>query len=192
MEAAERGDGWINWCDDAGVYIAPSREFVAELAAVIRCCTEPVIEVAAGDGRLTAALSQNGCRVIASDPGSGARAVVRSTAAEALAEYRPATVLACFPPVDADIELSVFRCGSVQDFIYIGPIINDRPGPESLWNAHGWKSQHLSRLNEVMLSRLDYLGDFTRSTHRRRAAAMRFSRTPACEGQPLRTALRTS
>ncbi len=47
---------------------------------------------------------------------------------------------------------------------------------EALWNARGWKPNHFLSSMSVLISRLDFLGDFTRRTHRRGAGAILLTR----------------
>jgi len=181
MEEAERGDGWLAWCEARGIFVAWNPQLVTALADVLRTCGEPVLEVAAGDGALAHCLAQYGLAVRPTDQTPSGPAVERLSCEEALARYAPRVVLACFPPLDAGLEQRVTTHPSVRHFLYLGPLVNDRPGPEALWSAPGWERVALPEVDGFLISRLDYLADFTRRTHRRRAGVVLLSRAPSQE-----------
>ena len=171
LEAADRSDGWLATCEERHVYLALNREFVAALAAVLGADTE-VLELAASDGQLALALQTHSIRVIATDPDPRAETVLPLTAAQALRQFSPHSVLVCFPPVDAGIEAAIFDTPSVRNIIYIGPEWNGRIGTDAIWNQPGWTVAPLPQVDRFIVSRLDYMVDFTRATHRRRAGAL--------------------
>jgi hypothetical protein len=182
LEAADRSDGWLAACEERQVYLALNREFVAALVAQVdalrnRALHSEVLELGASDGQLALALQQNGISVIATDSNPRAAHVLPLTAAQALRQFQPRTVLTCFPPVDAGIEKAIFDTPSVRDIIYIGPEWNGRVGTDAIWNQPGWTVTPLPQVDRFIVSRLDYLVDFTRATHRRRAGALCLERT---------------
>ena len=69
--AAEQSAGWLAECDDAGRFLAVSRELVDALAAMLRQLAGdgPVLEVCAGSGELAQALACVGVRMQAVDTG---------------------------------------------------------------------------------------------------------------------------
>jgi hypothetical protein len=85
-------------------------------------------------------------------------------------------VLTCFPPLDAGIEASVFRCPAVRRFLYIGPLVYGRVSPAWGLDSGAWEETPLPEVNRFLISRLDYLTDFTRRTWQRRAEATLFIR----------------
>ena len=172
MEEAERGDGWLAWCEARGLYVAWNPPLVAAVAGVLRECGGPVLEVGAGDGLLARRLAEQGVEVRPADPAPAAPEVKRLSCQQALARYAPRAVLTCFAPLDAGIEEQVMSHPAVHHYLYVGPLINDRPGPEGLWSEPGWERIPLPEVDRFLISRLDYLADFTRRTHRRRAAAL--------------------
>ena len=175
LEAADRSDGWLAVCEERHVYLALNREFVAALAAVLGAGSE-VLELGASDGQLALALQIHGVRVTATDPNPRAESVLPLTAAEALRQFSPRSVMVCFPPVDAGIEAAIFDTPSVRRIVYIGPDWNGRVGTDAIWNKAGWTVSSLPQVDRFMVSRLDYLVDFTRATHRRRAGALYLER----------------
>ena len=175
LEAADHSDGWLAACEAHHVYLVLNREFVAALAEALGAGTE-VLELGASDGQLALALQSHGVRVIATDPNPRSETVLPLTAAEALRQFSPRSVLACFPPVDAGMEAAIFDTPSVRNIVYIGPEWNGHVGTDAIWNEAGWTVSSLPPVDRFILSRLDYLVDFTRATHRRRAGALRLER----------------
>lgn len=171
MEAAERHDGWLAACDERQVYVVVNREFVAALASVFDS-GDAVLEVGAGGGELALALAEHGARVLATDPSPRAGHVVKMSAAEALRQLAPRSVLAVFPPVDAGIEARILAAPSVERLVYIAPHWNGRVGIDAIWNRAAWTVSALPEVEQYLISRLDYLADFTRATRRRRAGAL--------------------
>ena len=177
LEAADRSDGWLAACEQRHIYLALNREFVAALVAQVdalrkRAFLREILELGAADGQLALALQQNGIPVIPTDSNPRAAHVLPLTAAQALRQFKPRSVLVCFPPVDAGIEAAIFDTPSVRNIIYIGPEWNGRVGTDALWNQAGWTVTSLPQVDRFIVSRLDYLVDFTRATHRRRAGAL--------------------
>lgn len=175
FEAAEGSDGWLAACEERKVFVTLNREFVAALAAEL--AGEPeILEIGAGNGELARALQNHGVPVIATDSNPRAGHVRALSAGQALEQFAPRTVLACFPPIDAGMETAVFGTPSVKRFIYIGPEINERVGTDALWNHTGWTARPLPEVDRFLITRLDYLVDFTKATHRRRAGTLSLER----------------
>lgn len=176
MEREERREGWLAWCEHNGIFVAHSRELVGELVKVLSSLPQPVIEIASGSGDFAAAFAEAGIDIIATDVGREGGNVLRLDAESALRNLAPATVLTSFAPIDADIERKILDWPSVRNYLYIGPLINERPGPEALWQHRGWEARDLPRVERYLISRLDFLSDFTGSTHRKRAGAVMLER----------------
>ena len=171
MEAAERGDGWLAWCRDRNLYVVCSDELVDALTKVLGRFTGSILEIGAGSGELAIELRRRGVPVTATDVAPGDSRVIALKAREALDLYKPLTVISSFLPVDAAIEAEVFRSSSARQYLYIGPMIMGRVGPEALWSA-GWAAAPLPEVDAALISRLDVLPDFTRRTHQRGAGAV--------------------
>ena len=176
LETAGRSDGWLAACEERHVYLALNREFVAALATVLGPFTE-VLELGASDGQLALALQDHDVHIIATDPNPRAETVLPLTAAQALRRFSPRSVLLCFPPVDAGIEAAIFDTPTARKIVYIGPEWNGRVVADAIWNQAGWTVAPLPEVDRFIVSRLDYLVDFTRATHRRRAGALCLERT---------------
>ena len=181
MEEAERGDGWLAWCESRGIYIGWTPPLIAALGGVLRECAGAgaVIEIAAGDATLARCLADHGLAVRPTDPQPRGTGVERLSCQEALEAYSPEVVLSCFAPLDAGIEERITAHPAVRHYLYIGPLIHDRPGPDGLWKHPGWLRAPLPEADRFLISRLDYLSDFSRRTHRRRASALLLSREAA-------------
>jgi hypothetical protein len=160
MEFAEAGEGWSSWCESRGVFVAVCEELIAAVSARL---PRHSVEIAAGDGRLAASLG-----IVATDVDPASSGVLRMDARQALKTLEPSNVLTCFPPIDAGIERAILASPSVEQYIYIGPT---PPAPPPHWTA-----ETLHEVERVLLSRLDYLTDFTRHTHQRRAHAVLLKR----------------
>jgi uncharacterized UPF0146 family protein len=177
MEEAERSDGWLQRCEDSSVFVACAQELVEALTEALAGSPPPILEVGAGSGQLATELRRRNVPVLATDPKSTDGDVITLDAEDALRIYNPATVFSSFLPVDAGIESQILQCASVQRYLYIGPKIMGRVGPQSLWNVPGWRTNTLSKVEACLISRLDVLLDFNRGTHQRGAGAVLFHRT---------------
>ena len=159
MEQAEAGEGWSSWCERHGIYVAICKELLSTLSATL---ARPSVEIASGDGRMAALLGIQG-----TDSNPRGDGVLRLDARQALKTLAPKSVLTCFAPVDAGIERAILAAPSVMQYLYIGP------APPA---APGWTAETLHDLEHVLLTRLDYLTDFTRATHHRRGYAVMLKR----------------
>ncbi len=177
MEAAEQADGWLAWCRDRDIFVACSGEFVDAVAQELRHLAGIILEIGAGSGELAAALHKRDVPVLATDPIPMGPNVTKLAARDALARYRPETVLSSFLPVDAGIEADILRSPGVRHYLYIGPVIMGRVGPDALWSVPQWRAKTLPEINRALISRLDSLPDFTRRTHQRGAGAVLLERT---------------
>ena len=169
IAAAERHDGWLSDCADAGRFLLVGRELAALLAKSLaemlkRFSTEPVLEVCAGRGELAKTLSAEGTPVVATDadPPAG-RGVIRLSARAALARYRPAAVLACFAPIDAGVDEAVLACPSVRHYVVLNARLDGQFGSASLWSDPNWLAEPLDEISRWMLTRHDvWLGSTER------------------------------
>lgn len=161
--AAEQGGGWLDACDDAGRFLAVSRELVQALAQVLRrlAGNGPVLEVCAGAGALVRPLAALGVRLEATDiqPPAGA-AVLHLSARAALHRFQPAVVLGVFVPHDAGVDEAVLACPAVQHYVIVNARLGGALGSPALWHAPGWKSEPLDDIRRWVLTRHDvWLGD---------------------------------
>jgi hypothetical protein len=176
MEQAELSDSWLNWCRDRGVFVACAEELVTALANALRNSPPLILEVGAGSAQLAHELQRQNVAITPADPMSTNTSVIPLDARKALSIYRPATVFSSFLPVDAGIEKEILQCPSVQRYLYIGPKIMGRTGPESLWRSSGWEAREVPEIDRCLISRLDVLPDFSRRTHQRGAGAILLQR----------------
>ena len=106
-----------------GIYCFYSRPLIRALAAMIgdRSC----VEIAAGDGTLSAFLAAKGVAVIPTDDYSWQHSVtfpafvLRQDAKAALRAHRPEVVICSWPPAGNAFEQAVFRTSSVQLYVAI-------------------------------------------------------------------------
>jgi hypothetical protein len=159
MEQAETGDGWGYWCVRHGLYVAVCKELISILSERL---PRPAVEIAAGNGEMAALLG-----ILGTDPEPRSINVMRMDARQALKTLAPVNVFTCFAPIDAGIEQTILAAPSVQQYLYIGPIPPAAPN---------WTAEALPEVERVLLTRLDYLIDFTRRTHQRRAYAVLLKR----------------
>lgn len=106
-----------------GMYAFYSRELILALDELI--ADRKALEIAAGDGCLSAFLNRAGCEVRATDDHSWTRNirypdwVERLDAVAALARHQPEVVLCSYPPPKNTFEAEVFATPSVQLYIVI-------------------------------------------------------------------------
>lgn len=158
LRAAEADGGWLDACDDAGRFLAVSRELAEGLASALRrwAGSSPVLEVCAGSGVLARSLAALGARVQATDanPPEGSK-VLRMSARAALSHFRPAVVLGVFVPHDAGVDEAVLACPSVQHYVIVNARIGGALGSPSLWHMPGWTSEPLAEVRRWVLTRYD-------------------------------------
>ncbi len=158
LVAAEASTGWLDECDDAGRFLAVSRELVEALAQVLLrlAGNGPVLEVCAGSGALARSLAAMGVRVQATDAEPPhASEVLPMSAQAALHQFQPSVVLGVFVPHDAGVDEAVLACPSVQHYVIVNARIGGALGSPSLWTAPGWKSEPLDDIRRWVLTRHD-------------------------------------
>jgi hypothetical protein len=161
LAQAERGGGWLAACEEAARFLMPSQELIDALVEALSPLPKPVLEVCAGRGDLAEALRRRGIDVIAADadPPPGA-AVDCSSAAQALRQYQPATVLGCFVPIDSGVDRAVLASPRVQSYLVLGARLNSQLGSRELWETPGWAAMRLARVTRWMITRHDvWLGE---------------------------------
>lgn len=187
IAAAERGEGWLSVCEDAGRFLAPSRELIGSLADCLGSLKDgPVLEVCAGRGELAEALQAAGVRIHATDvelPDGAAGGVERISADEALRRHRPTLVLGSFVPVDSGIDRMVMSFPSVRHYVVLGARIGGLFGSATLWEEAGWTARPLDAVTPWIFTRHDVWIDrrriirhgeawlFSRNTDHRRGNA---------------------
>ncbi len=156
--AAEQSTGWFDECDDAGRFLAVSRELVDALALALRRFTgsDPVLEVCAGSGELAGPLAALGVCLQATDaePPAGSE-VLRMSAQAAIRHFQPAVILGVFVPHDAGVDEAILACPAVQHYVIVNARIGGALGSASLWNTPGWKSEPLDDVRRWVITRHD-------------------------------------
>jgi hypothetical protein len=110
---------------DYNLYQIWTKEFVTGLAkAIKRLELSPVIEICAGNGKLSYHLRRHGVDIIATDDYSMDYStpafVERLSHKEALKRYNPAIVVASWIPMNSDIGEECLRYPSVRKLLAIG------------------------------------------------------------------------
>jgi len=146
--------------DFKGVFNLWNVEFVDALADELRCMGPPIVEVGAGNGKLSYHLRQRGIPVIATDDYSGGitqnhSIVERLTHIGALAKYLPSTVLASGVPYIAN---DVLEFHTVDCFIQIYAINRFHPDIPSrmVLQRLGFHETILERVQAFGVSSGDY------------------------------------
>ena len=162
LAAAERGEGWLAACEQAGRHLVVTRELADALARFVSALGPgPVVEVCAGRGELAAALQERGMDVATSDanPPAGSQ-TLRLDAAAALATFQPRTVIGGFVPADGNVDEAVLAAPSVQQYLVISARQNGQVGSPRLWSARGWRPVPLPDVTRLLVTRHDvWLGD---------------------------------
>ena len=156
---AEKAEGWMARCEQAGRYLVLNTAFVAALARVLKSLGEaPVLEVCAGSGSLAQALRECGIEVVATDadPPTGFRAQVQPwTAEEALRRHPSRVVLGSFVPVDAGVDRRVLDDFRVRHYLVLNACLDGVFGPRCIWTHAGWTRTPLDEVTRWMVTRHD-------------------------------------
>jgi len=165
--------GWFGFCREHGIHNVYNTEFIDALADEIRRLNDsPIVEICAGDGKLSHQLRKRGVDIKPTDDYSGRLSkeglVERLSHKRALEKYEPRVVLAAWIPHQV-IRFDVLDYPTVRYFIDIG---------ESTWMPCGicdkWDRIYLENLDEYSICRLDYIGGIYHSH------VSLFSRKDAC------------
>lgn len=160
--AAEDSTGWFDECDNAGRFLAVSRELVDTLAITLRrlAGNDTILEICAGSGELARSLTARSIHIQATDaePPAGAE-TLRISAEAALLRFRPTVVLGVFAPHDAGVDEAVLACPSVRHYVIVNARLGGAIGSSSLWSTPGWKPEPLDYVRRWVITRHDvYLG----------------------------------
>ncbi len=132
--------GWSGFCHSINVHHVFNHEFVESLAEEIRKLgiNGPIVEVCAGNGKLSYWLSQSGIPVTGTDNYSykgikrNAKHVKRLSHKQALKRYNPELVIGCWLP-GGGIELDVLDYPSVKHYLDIGEGRGGCTGDEGIY-----------------------------------------------------------
>ena len=152
---AEPTAGWLAAAEHYGVFQLLNVEFVDALAAHLRPLA-PVLEVAAGAGRLASALRARGIEILPTDPSPVGIHVEALDAADALARHGPRVVLVCWPPVDAGVEDAVLGCSRVRHIFVVSARQAHEPEGTPPWRRPGWGAAPCENLDAHSLCRQDF------------------------------------
>ncbi len=161
---------WRALCRVATVYQLWTRESVDYLARMlVDVGARTVLEVGAGDGRLTQSLAIRltplGVSVVGQDDGSWAAmkgvqpavcALRQESIPESLAAVAPDTVLVSWMPYNADWSPWFRDSASVERYIFIGEDRYGCTGTPDLWEPpDGWHVAECEGFSETAASRID-------------------------------------
>lgn len=153
---AERREGWLVDCVEAGVYLTYCRELIDALVERLSAAPGPCVEVCGGDGRLASALRGRGLPIVVTDvaPPAGREADVQALSAqEAITLLRPRTVLTCFSPLDAGVDAAVAASESVTDYFVMQSTLNGRSFDFLI--DRGWRLEYVGAIARWMITRDD-------------------------------------
>ncbi len=176
---AEQGVGWLDQCDDAGRYLAVSRELVTALAEILRRLAGDgcVLEVGAGIGQLASCLSHGGVSVQATDVNASDQSpVLRMSAESALHQFRPSVVLGAFVPFDAGVDEAVLAFPTVQHYVVLNARLGGSLGASALWQAVDWSAEPLLDVSRWMITRHDIWAGTAEGALLQRGEAWHFAR----------------
>lgn len=188
----------MDFCYEHGLYEVLTKEYIEALATYleerIRLLKErtgkdvTILEVGAGDGRLTHFLQKElkrrgvtGYRMIASDGGQWHIAprypVEREDAATAVWDFEPQIVLACWMPKHEDWTAQMRATPSVEEYLLVGPKDSGtsgdstatwgqelKGGEQPAYEQDGFQRQDLKDLSALQMGQKDRTGYHYSST----------------------------
>lgn len=156
MAAAEHEAGWLAACEEQSIYLLLTERMLAELARFLREINEgTAVEICAGAGRLTSALSSRGVEIRATDASPQHPTVLSLSAREAIERFRPTVVLGTFVPFDAGADEEVLKDGSVTHYVVLNARIGGQLGSPRLWTHPEWTCNELPSIERWMICRHD-------------------------------------
>ncbi len=170
----ENQRSWLEWCIEKNIYHFYTEEYVSVIARKLKDIdkslrnkqrglksfngsTKKIIEVAAGSGVLSSGLRENGIDVLPTDINPPNEKVKKFSAEEVLRKYKPEIVIACWLPIDSNIELKILTTKSVRYFLYVCQSVNGAAGNERIWSAQDWEVTPLPEADKFSLSRYDFV-----------------------------------
>ena len=176
VRTVQQGSGpwlWRSVCRAWPVFQVWTQESVAALAALLQeLGSRQVLEVGAGDGRLTRALQaegrSRGFAVTGQDDGSWGQALPGSELRHpvaplrqedyraSLAAVQPDTVVVSWMPYEEDWTPAFRACPAVRSYLLIGEDNGGCTGADSQWTpGPGWTLQEVEAFRHVSCSSLD-------------------------------------
>jgi hypothetical protein len=157
------GGRWLSFCDKHHIYHAFCREFVKGLAEVLKELEDgnPMIEVCAGNGKLSYWLRQYGTLTYATDDYSedmirDTNYVERLSHREALEKYKPRLVIGCWIPYKSSVAIDVLNFPSTKYYLDIGEGCYGCTGVEELWKREDVGTTFFKNVRCWSLSRTDF------------------------------------
>jgi len=155
---------WIDFCEDNKIYEVYNTKFIDSLAEEIKKLNKsPIIEICAGDGKLSNQLRKKGIDIVATDDYSWRdirryrNLVERLSHKEALRKYNPGVVIASWVPQETRIGFDVLDFPSVKYLIDIGEDIGGGTWiTEEIYDRKDFERTSLKNVEEYALCRTDY------------------------------------
>lgn len=155
---------WWGFCNEYGVHNVYNIEFMGALAEEIKKLNDsPIVEICAGDGKLSHQLRKQGIDIKATDDYScgniryDTNLVERLSHQEALTKYNPRIVIASWVPYQARIGFDVLDFPSVKYFLDIGEDVNGATWmTEEIYDRKDCKRVYLKNVGKYSICRTDY------------------------------------
>lgn len=158
---------WFTLCAIRRVYQIWTRDSVAAIqATLVDAQAQTILEVGAGDGRLTRALARHPAwTVVGQDDGSWAAEgqtppavwpLRRESLAQSLAAVQPDTVLVSWMPYESDWTVAFRACPSVRQYVVIGEGPSGCTGTDAIFDPPPpWSIQSVPDFERGAVCRTD-------------------------------------
>jgi len=153
------------FCHKNNIYMIYTKEFIDELARKISLINNsPIIEICAGNGKLSHQLRKRGIDIAATDDYSwgmhrNETLVERISHRDALQKYNPKIVVASWIPYKSRVGFDVLDFPSTKYFIDIGESMgNSTWMTEEIYEKKEWEETEWKRARRFSVCRMDYIG----------------------------------
>ena len=146
LQVVERRTGILDYCNGNNtsarwIFQIYSREFIESIASLIEHQEGPILEVLAGDGKLTEFLESTvDRRIIATDSKKDShdiaypKWIIELDALEAIERYNPSVVIMCWEPLYSDVGVNIVE--EAIPLIWIGDPRKCAPESELMEREH--------------------------------------------------------
>lgn len=155
----ERRGRWSKFCDISVLHHVPCYEFVENLAGEIKGLNVNgrIVEVCAGNGKLSYWLRQFGVPAFATDDYSmplrrDPKYVEKLSHTKALKKYEPELVIGCWMPGEGT-EIDVLDFDSVRHYVRIGEGPEGATGDEEIWDRKDVAISYLKSTDPFTMAR---------------------------------------
>jgi len=162
-EQSDKGSshrGWFGFCQDNSLFNVHNAEFVDALAGEIKKLdNSPIVEICAGNGKLSYHLRLRGIDIKPTDNHSWRLSddlVEKLSHQEALEKYNPKIVVASWIPYKSQIGLDALNYPSVSHIISIGENTGSRKQLIEGYDKKEWNMRYFENVEESSICRTDY------------------------------------